>query len=1113
VGLCALVCSAVFGGTPALALRTHTYRSQFDGSLTPQGSFIAQGVAADQTTGDVYVADSAHGVVDVFNAAGGYLSQLTQADGVTPFVFGDPWGIAVDQANGDVYVADPGDGVVDIFNAAGVYQSNLDSGLSRGVAVNDSTGEVYAAESNTDMVYVFSSSGSLLSRWSGAETPAGSFGEQYVYVGADQSSGDVYVSDTGAGLVDKFDSAGSYLSELMQFDGTKPFEFAGFGYPLWISTDSAGNVYVVNPEAVEEFNASSILVGETRSTPSGPLANLTAAAVGAGGALYVAEEKGSSSVIDVFEAATSTILPEVKEESFSKVGSFDALLSSRINPRGLAATCYFEYGTTSAYGSSTPKQAVGASLETVDVQAQLPENLVPGTEYHFRVVLENEGGREPGPDTTFRTFPKGALGLPDGRVFERVSPVEDGQAEPYTPAVYTNTGLPRAEGIFTEYAFAVSTEGNAIVYQSAATIGGASEANADLARRSAGGDWQQASIEPPGKARVRYLAFSGDLATGILESSSETGLEYGLPPLSPEAPGGGVRIPYKHVLGSESYQPFITTAASIHRGEHLTVNYAGASSDLSQVFFSANDALIPGAIEGEPNGAGYYHAENLYESIDGRLSLVNVLPDGSSVSEATFGAPCVAYEGDRFCLEHAEGLSAFEQREGAASADLSRVVSANGLRVFWTDLKNGNLYVREDPASSDAKTVQINAGVAGSARFWTASADGSKVFFTKGKRYLTGQADGELYEYDLEDGQTTDLTPGVEVASVIGASESGEYLYYVDSSYKLYLWHDGVATFIAALSGADGGEEAGTPIRPYAQPAGDWYTSLGERTAQVTPNGGALEFMSNGNLPAVGYPHGVPSERLEEVYVYEAEDGGKLFCVSCSPSGESPPLGDYSAAAFVPVSWQGTYQPKVISSDGGRVFFDSAEPLVSQDTNGKLDVYEWERDGTGSCGESMGCIYLLSGGQSGSSSWLLGASASGDDVFLASRAPLVAGDPYDAFAVYDARVGGVQPPTPPACSGTGCQGVPPAPPIFATPASTTFAGVGNFPAPSGSNAGKQKPKPRSKSGPSGRARKLARALKACQKQRGHARVLCRARAHKGYTARAGAGKSSIRVGR
>jgi hypothetical protein len=48
------------------------------------------------------------------------------------------------------------------------------------------------------------------------------------------------------------------------------------------------------------------------------------------------------------------------------------------------------------------------------------------------------------------------------------------------------------------------------------------------------------------------------------------------------------------------------------------------------------------------------------------------------------------------------------------------------------------------------------------------------------------------------------------------------------------------------------------------------------------------------------------------------------------------------------------------------VFFDTYEALVSQDTNGQADVYEWEREGAGSCpaGSADGCVYLLSGGTS-----------------------------------------------------------------------------------------------------------------------------------------------------
>jgi hypothetical protein len=134
----------------------------------------------------------------------------------------------------------------------------------------------------------------------------------------------------------------------------------------------------------------------------------------------------------------------------------------------------------------------------------------------------------------------------------------------------------------------------------------------------------------------------------------------------------------------------------------------------------------------------------------------------------------------------------------------------------------------------------------------------------------------------------------------------------------------------------------------------------------------------------------------------------------------------------------------VVANDGSRVFFDSGQPLVPQDSNGWMDVYEWERDGSGSCRQAQGCVYLLSGGTYPENSYLIGADAGGENVFFVSDAQLVAQDRNDQDDMYDARVGGVQPPSSPACEGTGCQGLPPTPPSFATPASVTFAGVGNF---------------------------------------------------------------------
>jgi hypothetical protein len=810
--------------------------------------------------------------------------------------------------------------------------------------------------------------------------------------------------------------------------------------------------------------------------------------------------------------------PTISGESFTNVGSGSAQLSAQIDPNESLTSYYFEYGTSTAYGSSTPAVNLGDGESALPAPVQL-NGLAAGVEYHFRVVAVNEAGTERGADTIFSTLPASILGLPDERVYERVSPAEDKNANVYIPNVL-GTSLPLAEGIPTERPFKAAVGGNAVAYVGDPTSGGTGSSGAQggneyLATRSASGGWHQVNIQPPGRLGVEYQDFSKDLSVGIFRVSPQTVFESELPPLTPESPNESYQDMYKHNLESESYDPFFTKSTVFHLPTNEIANaYVGASDDLSQLLFESDDALT-----GNAENPG---EENLYDSVGGRLSLINVLPNGTSEANATFGAPCTTQTQDCRGIGH----------NFSAEADFDHVMSADGSRVFWTDLNTGDLYVRENPTqpqspldssgdclvSNDACTVQVDAAVGGGGRFWAASVDGSKVFFTKAKSGADVNEyeyeNGELYEYDLENGQTTNLTPGVDVAGVLGSSEDGEYIYYVDSSYNLNLWHDGTSTFIATLASGDGGKRGGngTPIAPYGGKGGgsvgDWNASLGQRTAEVTPDGLGLVFMSNQSLRAAGYPNGYDNEGREEVYVYEAQAGGRLFCVSCSPSGESPPSGSYGAAAFLPVSWGATYQPEgLISDDGSRVFFDSAEPLVPQDTNDKLDVYEWERDGAGSCQESKGCVYLLSGGQSGSASWLIGASASGDDVFVISRAPLVPGDPYDSYAVYDARVGGVQPPALPACTGTGCQGVPTAPPIFATPASVTFDGVGNFP-PSVVMAGSGKPKSKAstkrkskaKAKSLTRAQQLAHALKACRKKRKEDRVACERQARKRYAA-------------
>jgi hypothetical protein len=186
---------------------------------------------------------------------------------------------------------------------------------------------------------------------------------------------------------------------------------------------------------------------------------------------------------------------------------------------------------------------------------------------------------------------------------------------------------------------------------------------------------------------------------------------------------------------------------------------------------------------------------------------------------------------------------------------------------------------------------------------------------------------------------------------------------------------------------------------------------------------------------------------------------------------------------------------RTISQDGSRVFFESAQPLVPQAQNGRLNLYEWERDGSGSCGDSDGCVYLLSTGTSSGASYFVDASADGNDVFMMTRSALTEADGNEYNDIYDVRVDAPQPAAPPRCTGTGCQGVAASPPVFSTPSSATYDGVGNFAAPSKPVAKKSKPRPRKKTPSCTKSSKKIKQKKSKKKAKKAKakRVLCKAK--------------------
>ena len=103
-----------------------------------------------------------------------------------------------------------------------------------------------------------------------------------------------------------------------------------------------------------------------------------------------------------FTTLTATGLPVVTTNPATLIASFSATLNGSLNPHGFTTTVYFQYGTTTSYGSTTPMQ-----IQTGNTYRNIAANisgLTPNTVYHFRIVATNNAGTRFGGDRTFTTL-------------------------------------------------------------------------------------------------------------------------------------------------------------------------------------------------------------------------------------------------------------------------------------------------------------------------------------------------------------------------------------------------------------------------------------------------------------------------------------------------------------------------------------------------------------------------------------------------------------------------------------------------------------------------------------------------------------------------------------
>lgn len=729
---------------------------------------------------------------------------------------------------------------------------------------------------------------------------------------------------------------------------------------------------------------------------------------------------------------TAAVAPAVQTLYAGGVTPTGGTLAARVNPKNSAVTYQFEWGADESYGNVTPvdPMALGNEDNTFHVVTATLVGLIHGTSYHFRIVARNTvtGAVSDGLDHTFQTLEpvgppppcpnaavrtqQGSSSLPDCRAFEKVSIDDKNEYD----VLVSPERLSTASGDKVHYVLGGPVPG-----------GPAGTEQTDLMAVREGGSWVSTSLSPPvpndGARQRSNLLLSDDLSQAVV---GWTGAVTSDTP--PEADGA----------------LYLRDGAGQY---HLLTPHGGGGEVLGADLSFGH--IVYGSGEPQTFDAPAVGLDAPYEWADGQLRLVSVLPDPDGPGPMV-GSP---WSGEAVVGSGSNGT-------------LENAVSGDGHRIAFETLEEGvvdrgQIYSREDGSS----TIHVSAsqrtdcaadptcggdGIADpapdptgsqAARYLDAESEhGGEVLFTSCERLTddstahpdpdngacfqppnefgsVGSRD-DLYLYNVQSDLLTDLTGNQlgkgSFLGLVGASDDLSSIYFADTralaeganqgEANLYLWRQGQGVqFVTTLAS----DPAIQKFAAFVVDEFNWKTKRQERVRVVrtSADGRFLLFTSRAQLTPFANASPSPAcpfERCAEVYLFDAQHDS-LECVSCPALGTAPTV-DAELSLDGALAKSAAPLPRSLAEDGQHVFFETGDPLVGGDINGKTDVYEWDH----------GIQKLISGGTGSRNSSFIDASQSGDDVFFTTRNPLIGSDD-DTFAdLYDARVvGGFPEPTTP----------------------------------------------------------------------------------------------------
>lgn len=119
--------------------------------------------------------------------------------------------------------------------------------------------------------------------------------------------------------------------------------------------------------------------------------------------------KGLVAVAAVLCTASAVALaassPSVSTGAATQIKDQSAVLNGTVNPGGAKTGYRFQWGLTTAYGSTGPLRFTRTGTKPESVKLEITQ-LLPGTVYHYRLVALSRAGGSIGSDRTFRTAGK-----------------------------------------------------------------------------------------------------------------------------------------------------------------------------------------------------------------------------------------------------------------------------------------------------------------------------------------------------------------------------------------------------------------------------------------------------------------------------------------------------------------------------------------------------------------------------------------------------------------------------------------------------------------------------------------------------------------------------------